>query len=326
MKIYPWLKNIYKIIINQYLKKKLHHAIIIRSNIKIGSKKLIYLLCKKILCKNSYTLYSCNNCKNCQLISSKNYPDLHIIIPESNKKNIGVDIILKCIKKIQNTSKFGKKTIVWIKKINLLTESSINSLLRILEDPPLNTIFFLDYYNSFELKKTLKSRCIIYNIYPPSEKNGIFWLKKKLKNNNKNFYTAIRLSENSPILAKKILESNLWNERKIFFKKIKKSIKKKNFLRLIKFFKINKSKKIYWICSLILDTIKYCYNKNSKLTNLDQKKLIKIFKKKNTLKNLYLMINIWNKCFFYIKNIQNINKNFIFLEPLIKMEKFFNFL
>ncbi|WP_343187617.1 DNA polymerase III subunit delta' C-terminal domain-containing protein [Buchnera aphidicola (Periphyllus koelreuteriae)] len=326
MKIYPWLKKTYKIIINQFIKKKLHHAIMIRSTIKIGSSQLIYLLCKKIVCIESNNLFSCNTCHNCTLINSKNYPDLYILIPEINKKTIGIEVIKKCIEKIQNTSTLEKNTIIWIPKIHLLTESAINSLLKILEDPPKKTIFILDYYNSFKLKKTFKSRCIIYDIFPPSEKIGISWLKKKIKKKKKNLFISLRLSENSPILAKKILKNSNWKERKKFFKQIKKSIKEKNLFKLIKFFKKNLLKKIYWIYTLILDSIKYHYYKNSKLINLDQKKLIKILNKKNDLKNLYLIIDIWKKCFFYSKNIPNVNKEFILLEPLIKWEKIFKFL
>ncbi|NIG99312.1 MAG: DNA polymerase III subunit delta' [Buchnera aphidicola (Periphyllus acericola)] len=326
MTIYPWLKKIYKIIINQHISKKLHHAVLIRSRINVGSKKLIFQLCKKILCKKSKKIFSCNICHYCKLIDSKNHPDLNIITPEINKKSIGIETIIKYIKKIQNTSKFGKKTIIWIPKVHLLTESSINSFLKILEDPPLKTIFFLDYCSLFKLKKTFKSRCIIYDIYPPIEKKGICWLKKKKNYKEKNILTALRLSDNSPILAKKIFHSSIWEIRKKFYKKIKKYIKKKNLFKLIKHFKKNTSKKIYWIFSLILDVIKYYYNKNSKIINLDQKKLIKIIKKKNNLKNLYFIINLWKKCFFYIKNIPNVNIKFILLEPLIQWEKIFNFL
>ncbi|NIH41097.1 MAG: DNA polymerase III subunit delta' [Buchnera aphidicola (Periphyllus aceris)] len=326
MKIYPWLKKTYKIIINQHISKKLHHAVLIRSRINIGSKKLIFQLCKKILCKKSKNIFSCNVCHYCKLIDSKNHPDLNIILPEINKKSIGIENIIKYIKKVQNTSKFGKQTIIWIPKVHLLTESSINSFLKILEDPPSKIIFFLDYCSFFKLKKTFKSRCIIYDIYPPIEKKGLFWFKKIKKYKEKNILTALRLSENSPILAKKIFDSSIWKIRKKFYKKIEKYIKKKNLFKLIKHFKNNTSKKIYWIFSLILDVIKYYYNKNSKIINLDQKKLIKIIKKKNNLKNLYFIINLWKKCFFYIKNIPNVNFKFILLEPLIQWEKIFNFL
>ncbi|USS94358.1 DNA polymerase III subunit delta' C-terminal domain-containing protein [Buchnera aphidicola] len=326
MKLYPWLKKKYKKIILQYLNKKLHHAIIIRSNIYIGSNKLIFFLCKKILCTNSKNLFSCNECQHCKLVESNNYPDLHIINTENHKKTIGIDYFLSFINQVYNTSKLGKKTIVWISKTHCLTEATVNSFLKILEEPPLNTLFFLEYNSFFKLKKTLRSRCIIYDIHPPSQKQGIIWLKKKSNTfSTKNLLISLKLSENSPLLAKKILYSSLWIERKFFFKKVKKSIKKKNLLNLLNYFPNHTKKKVFWIYSLVLDTIKFYYDKDLKLINSDQKKLIKIIQKKNKIKDLYIIINSWKKCFFCLNNIAKVNKKFILLEPLILWENIFHF-
>ncbi|CAL4321937.1 DNA polymerase III subunit delta' [Buchnera aphidicola (Chaitophorus sp. 3695)] len=327
MKKYPWLYPIYQKIINQCLNKKNHHTILIQSQINLGSSKLILKICKTILCDIKNNLFSCNVCHSCQLINKKNYLDLHIITLEKKKKFIGVNTILNCLNKINNTSQLGSITIIWVPKIHLLTESAINSFLKVLEEPPLNTLFFLENRNNFLLKDTLKSRCIIYNIYSPSNKEGILWLKKNIsqKYTSENLLLALNISENSPILAKKILKNKIWNARKKLFKKIYKSIKLKNLFLLYKYLKKKILKKIYWICSLILDVIKYSYNKNIKLTNIDQKKLIYIINQKNSKKNLFIIIQIWIKCFFYLKNIPKVNINFILLEPLIQWEKIFNF-
>jgi DNA polymerase-3 subunit delta' len=327
MKKYPWLYKIYKKIISQYLNKNNHHTILIKSQINLGSSKLILNICKKILCQKSNNLFSCNICHNCQLIKKKNYLDLYIIKKEKQKKFIGINTILNCIDKINHTSQLGSMKIVWIPKIHLLTESAINSLLKVLEEPPLNTLFFLENKNNFKLKETLKSRCIIYNIFPPKNKDSVLWLKKNIKKKYKleELLIALNISENSPILAKKIFINKIWKERKKLFKKIYKAIKYKNLFLLYKNLKIHLLKKIYWICLLILDVIKYSYNKNIKLINIDQKKLIYIINKKNSRKNLFIIIHIWIKCFFNIKNIPQVNEHFILLEPLIQWEKMLNF-
>ncbi|CAL4321773.1 DNA polymerase III subunit delta' C-terminal domain-containing protein [Buchnera aphidicola] len=324
MILYPWLKKKYKKILSQYLKKKLHHSIIIRTQTNLGSNVLIFLLCQRILCINPQNYFSCNICHNCQLVKSNNYPDLHIIYIKKNK-TIGIDYFLKFIKKSYQTSKLGKKTIIWIPKIHLLTESSMNAFLKILEEPPLNILFFLEYNSFFKLKKTIRSRCIIYNIYPPTEKKGILWLKKKTnKFKTKDLLTALKLSENSPIIANRILQSTLWNERKFFLSKLKKSIKNKNLFYLLKFFKKKIKKKIFWIYLIILDAIKIYYNKKITLINHDQKKLISVIYKKHKIKDLYTIINLWKKSFFYINNISKINKKFILLEPIIIWENIIN--
>ncbi|MCW5197780.1 DNA polymerase III subunit delta' C-terminal domain-containing protein [Buchnera aphidicola] len=327
MKKYPWLYKIYKKIINQYFNKTNHHTILIQSQINIGSSKLILEICKTILCQMPNNLNSCNICHNCELINKKNYVDLYIIKVEKKKKFIGINSILNCLNKINNTPQLGSVTIIWIPKVHLLTESSINSFLKVLEEPPVNTLFFLENRNNFLLKDTLKSRCITYNIYAPEKKNSILWLKKNVskKYTLEDLLIALNISENSPILAKKILKNKIWNTRKKLFDKIYELIKVKNILLLYKDLKKYVLKKIYWICSLILDAIKYFYNKNIKLINTDQNKLIKIINKKNSKKNLFKIIKIWMKCFFYIKNIPKVNINFILLESLIQWEQFFNF-
>ncbi|WP_340147560.1 DNA polymerase III subunit delta' C-terminal domain-containing protein [Buchnera aphidicola] len=321
MSSYPWLDKIYKIIIQDYYKFNNCRSIIIKSAKNIGENQLIFSICKKILCLNSYKFNFCNICKSCLLIKNKNHPDLHIL--KKKKSSIGIDRTLKYIQKIIFTPKCSNFKILWVPEMNFLTESAISVFLKILENPPKNTWFFFNQNYSDFIKLTFKSRCFTYYIYPPNTKNSIDWFKKKKLNKkyNKEFLLSLKISENSPIQAKKFLNSSNFYKRKKFFKKIYLSIQKNNFITLISEFKKNKKKKIFWLCLIILDSIKSKLNKKIKLINFDQLSLIKLLKKKYSKKKLFLFIKYLNKTQFYIKNIKGIDKTFTILTILSILEK-----
>jgi hypothetical protein len=58
----------------------------------------------------------------------------------------------------QNTGLSGNKTII-IEKIDKSTTNALNCLLKIIEEPPQNTIFYLIYEDITTLPLTIKSRC-----------------------------------------------------------------------------------------------------------------------------------------------------------------------
>ncbi len=60
------------------------------------------------------------------------------------------------------------KRIVWIEEANLLTPPAQNALLKMLEEPPVDTTFYLTCTAATSLLPTIRSRCTIVIISEPS--------------------------------------------------------------------------------------------------------------------------------------------------------------
>ena len=153
-----------------------------------------------LICKNNNACLSCNSCV--KAISGSNV-DLKIY-PQSNKT-----ILVNDIEEIINTSL--EKPIENNNKVYLLKDfsasniASQNKLLKILEEPPLNTYFVLSVSSLDKVLQTIKSRCKIVNTDNFSEdevfnfliENNIEIEKAKLisKYAQNNFGIALTLSK-----------------------------------------------------------------------------------------------------------------------------------
>ncbi|WP_075431977.1 hypothetical protein [Buchnera aphidicola] len=142
MKNYPWLKKQYKNIVMKYINKKLHPIILIHAYPGMGVSQLIYKVSQWLLCLKKNKLHSCNQCTSCIFIKKRNHPDLYQKNIYKIKKKISIDDIRQIIINIQKTSQQGGVKIVYIKKIQNITIEANNALLKTLEEPPKNTLFF----------------------------------------------------------------------------------------------------------------------------------------------------------------------------------------
>lgn len=88
----------------------------------------------------------------------ENNPDLKIIERIKTKKSIGIEEV-RPISGFLKIKPLGQKKIVIIKEANLLTTEAQNSLLKILEEPPVYSQIFLESETIENLLPTILSRC-----------------------------------------------------------------------------------------------------------------------------------------------------------------------
>ena len=155
--------------IELYKKKKLPTKILLSGDKGVGKSTLAFHLVNYILSINEEHPY---NVKELKINSSnKSYkltingsnPNLSLIDTLSEKKSIDINQIREIITNLNKTSFNSKERFIIIDNIETLNISSINALLKILEEPPINTYFILINNDRFILP-TLKSRCINFKI------------------------------------------------------------------------------------------------------------------------------------------------------------------
>ena len=221
-----------------------------------GKKKLIYDFIKKIYKSKNFiqNVFEINDDENPSLIE-----EIRNLINQTLLTN-------------SNNSKF--KSFVIINNLELLNFNSSNALLKIIEEPPSNTIIFL-LCNSLKLvPKTLQSRCIKIKLNVLD--SPVF---QKIKNNLENDYDY-KISHSNPELFE-FLKSEDGERLK---NEINNLLGKKdfNYLEFEKIFSKN-SKDLSIIFSLIVNMLFYFLKKNFSLQPLDKKKKILLFL--NFLKN-----------------------------------------
>ncbi len=157
--------------IKLYQKKKLPTKILLSGDKGLGKSTLAFHLVNYILSINEEHPYiiaeSKINPENkfYKLTINGSNPNLTLVDTTLiDKKSIDINQIRELIINLNKSSFNEKERFVIIDNIETLNISSINALLKILEEPPVNTYFILINNDRFILP-TIKSRCINFKIF-----------------------------------------------------------------------------------------------------------------------------------------------------------------
>ncbi len=138
---------------------RLHHAYLFTGPEGIGKRTVATALAKAIHCERRSGDF-CGECVNCARIADGNHPDVRIVEPLSDKKEIGIPQIREIEREINLRSFTGKRKIVIIDPAALLNPAAQNALLKTLEEPPQASLIVLIAAGVGALLPTLRSRCL----------------------------------------------------------------------------------------------------------------------------------------------------------------------
>lgn len=302
--MYPWLKDFYKEIVSNYIKKYFHHAIIIRAQHGIGINCLIEALICWIMCKKRLDFLFCNNCSNCHMIKNNIHPNCYIL--KSKKENIGIDTIRLLLDKIKYCNKEDAPKVVWIPNTKFLTAEALNAILKILEEPIKNTWFFFVQYKTYQLPSNLRSRCIQWNVPKPDHRLSLLWLKKLSKKEENICNIALRLSDGSPKIAYELINKK-WQIRDTFFNKFSISLKT-DILNMLPIFHHDMAVTyIYWLYTFFFDIIILRYKQKKYILNFDKIFLIEQTEKIFSFLDLIDILDNLQLCYFDLNNLSQCN-------------------
>lgn len=147
---------------------RLAHAYLIYGRRPAALSPLVLKFLKRTVCQQSEPS-SCGECSDCLQIESLSHPDLHVINPPadvlaedqpSRRSRIGVDRVRdEIIAPASLTSTRGPYTLFWLSDIGEFTVQASNALLKVLEEPPGETIFLLTARSLGDSLPTIRSRC-----------------------------------------------------------------------------------------------------------------------------------------------------------------------
>lgn len=194
----PWQKDI----ASQWLgnKERFSHAWIIHGIPGIGKLEFAHAAATGLLCESSHNGIACGHCESCGWVKSGNHPDLRIVLPDAiavkegfvttpendeesgTKKTLSQDIRIEQVRQLEklfnvSTHRGGYRVIV-LYPAESLNAASSNALLKVLEEPPENTIFLLVTHTIQRLLPTLLSRCRRLALPVPDSQIALDWLQK----------------------------------------------------------------------------------------------------------------------------------------------------
>ncbi len=151
--------------------KNLPHAWLFSGPRGTGKTSTARILAKVVNCtghKGDKDFEPCNKCRMCQAITAGSAVDVVEIDAASNR---GIDEIRDLREKIKLAPMNALYKVYIIDEVHMLTAEAANALLKILEEPPANTMFILCTTEADRLPETVVSRCtrVIFKRPTPAE-------------------------------------------------------------------------------------------------------------------------------------------------------------
>ena len=190
-----WLEPIYKQLESSIQEHQTTHAFLIKGQTGVGKNNLAMHLANGFLGEEIIKLT--NNERDERII-----PDCKLISPEENKETISIDQIRSLKSFLLLTSLKGHGKVGIINPADSMTYPAVNSLLKILEEPPEDTLLILLTDSINKLPNTVVSRVQIITVENPTKQQTLEWLNNS--NEAENWNDIINIFGCRPVLLNKL--------------------------------------------------------------------------------------------------------------------------
>jgi len=182
-----------------YRQGKLGHAYLLRGPKGIGKSRLVLNFLQQLMCQQGGDS-ACASCQPCLWVEQKIHPDVWWVGLEADKQ----EITIEQVRELQQFTKLGSLSGGWravvIEPAEDMSHEAANALLKVLEEPPLRTIFFLLSHESGKLLPTINSRCFVLHCNPVSISDIVVMLQDKGLSNEEATRVA-QLASGRPAIA-----------------------------------------------------------------------------------------------------------------------------
>ena len=173
--LHPWLDKTWQQI--QASGERLPHAILISGPAGLGKTEFAYRLAASLLCQEpANDGEPCGQCKSCRLYAADSHPDFRIVQPEDDSSLIVVDQVRSIIQYTSLRAHTSARKVIVLTPAEAMNINTSNGLLKILEEPPSDSVLILVCSTPQALSATIRSRCAHFRIGQPAQSDAIEWL------------------------------------------------------------------------------------------------------------------------------------------------------
>ena len=150
-----------KALVNAFDRQQLHHAYLFSGTRGVGKTTLARIIAKCLNCETGVTSTPCGTCANCVAIADGSFVDLIEVDGASRNK---VEETRDLLEDISYLATMGTYKVYIIDEVHALSDSSFQTLLKSLEEPPEHVKFVLATTNPDKVPVTVRSRCIQFHL------------------------------------------------------------------------------------------------------------------------------------------------------------------
>lgn len=201
---YPWLTPLWSRLLS--MRQRLPHAVLLAGPQGVGKVDLAHGWAKSLLCEAPGAEgEACDQCEGCHWFDAGTHPDfLHLTLQEKENREgevklateISVDQSREAVEFVQLSTYRAGRRLVLVEPAEALNTASANALLKVLEEPPINTVFVLISHQPRQLLPTILSRCHKLDVGLPTWEESKKWLTSQGLDE-----TALAWAGGAPLIA-----------------------------------------------------------------------------------------------------------------------------
>jgi DNA polymerase-3 subunit delta' len=144
---------------------QVRHAYLITGPDGVGKRTLAMRFAQALNCTDSKNAGEfCGQCRACQFIKRKQFPDLHIVEAEDVGGILKVEQIRELQHQLALSPYEGKKRVALLLRFHEANDNAANALLKTLEEPAPKVVMLLTAQSKETLLPTIPSRCEILQL------------------------------------------------------------------------------------------------------------------------------------------------------------------
>ena len=174
------------------------HALLVCASPGVGALAFQLTLAQAWLCEGSASR-PCGSCASCHLVQARTHPDLHILLPQALRVEMGWDVpeeggdgapgkrkpsrqiriadVRNATDWLVKSTSRGRAKVLVLHPAEALNAQSANALLKTLEEPPAGVRMLLSCSDAERLLATVRSRCQRLLLPAPEPDVAQAWLR-----------------------------------------------------------------------------------------------------------------------------------------------------
>lgn len=212
------------------IRSRLPHALLMQGKRGIGKRDFAEAIARLLLCEAPISAeLACGHCASCNWFAAGTHPDFRLIEPEApeagaeeaggekvEKKRTELITVAQIREALDfvtiSSSRNGFRVVLIVPAENMNTNAA-NALLKMLEEPPAQTLFILVTHHPQRLPATVRSRCHRFVLSPPPHAAALHWLQAQGVNEAE---SCLAQAGFSPLQAQRLSAEDYQEKRRLF--------------------------------------------------------------------------------------------------------------
>jgi DNA polymerase III subunit delta' len=291
--VYPWHHTAWQALARDAT--RLPHGILLQGGIGLGKRDLALRLAHSLLCRaRGGDGAACGTCKSCVLLAAGNHPDLAVVGPIDDSKVITVDQVRALVDFLVLKPHTAERKVVVLAPAEAMNVNAANSLLKILEEPPLGSYLILVTSRPARLAATIRSRCTQVTIRPPARTEATAWLRTR-PGVERDHELLLDLAGGAPLLAEAYARGGFLDQRNGLLRDVLaiRERRESPVTCAARWKTIGASVSLAWLHGLACDILRVTVaGTDSRLANPDQKEQLQLLGNHLDLKALYKFLDV----------------------------------